>query len=327
MQHRAYWRPAFWNPFSEGGFTNKDVINSTKYQYFRGLLRSVPFNAHHPFVLNVVTRKPSWFSLMSQPVCVLDINNPQFFYGESRGCRTLVVPTDPANNAAPTKAILRLMQFNPSMDNLWLGKSHEKDYKDIAKALTDPKASRLGLKVVRLTLCHWTDAKAIAAVTMALRNVEILDLYGVSDVPAPDWASVAEDIQAICNLIEMHPKIRAVEGNQDVLTAFFHAVKESRCKHNVALVPVGDTWSSIWWLLWHLGVMLFVWDLYHNMRKLAKEHYPDKPKVAGACSAACTFGYIGFVVYEAQVWKYIHGPAWTVWVSRCLWLYGRLIKQ
>jgi len=311
-RHSATWRPQMWNPFGSGDGGPKDVIARTRSQFLRGMLRSVPFNGTSTSEMALITKHPRWYSLFSTPVCVLDprdmTNNPMY-YGESRGCKTIVVPchlTEPVN----AKVIAKLMQINPSMDNLWLGASVEKEAQELARAI---EHGRLGAQIVRLTLCHWTNAQAISAVSLALRNVEIIDLFGISDIEVPEWSMVAEDVQAVCYLAEMHPKLRAVEGHQAVLTAMHHALRDSRCQHNIALVPVGDVWTSVWYVAWHLLVITLALPFYYGGRRWVNMYGPEERKktLQGFMSMVWTLSVLGYFTAEQFFFRYRYGPGWT----------------
>lgn len=117
-----------------------------------------------------------------------------------------------------------------------------------------PQLSKLR-NLTMITLEGWTDAVAIHKVMMICKSVEVLDLYSI-DEQRRDWTNELS-VQALTTLVEMHPKIRAVQGSRALLEKWYAATKYSRCKHNVALMP--ETCSfAVFFITLYVTLMLFL---------------------------------------------------------------------
>eukprot|EP00760_Papus_ankaliazontas_P006287 PhM_4_TR1297/c0_g3_i2/m.58210 len=332
MQHRARHRPKFWNPFAgtskitqfnTAPLTSKDISPGTRFQPFRGYLRSVPFYGNFSPVLNFVARRPYWFGVVVEPVCVLDPRDMTLYHGTSRGCKSIILPEcDAARANIQINVLVKILQFNPSIDTLVIGKQMEAHYKDLARAIENP-ANRLAVTLARLCLPQWNDAKAIAAVAMAFKKMEILDLYGPSVQEVPSWETDASAIQAIVTMIELHPKLRAIEGAEQVLITLFQCTQHSRCKHNIALVPVGCAWANIFNLLWHFSVFALVMAAYYFVYPMWHSAFPDvKTDVPALC---LMLYFVLYMAYEHTERKFHRGPSWAFWMSKFLRVGARIL--
>jgi hypothetical protein len=155
------------------------------------------------------------------------------------------------------KMIEPLFKWNPGIESIYLSYHCQ----SIAAQLSPLLSSCRHIK--SMTLEGWDDAVAIHRVMMACRNVEVLDIRGPVDF-YPDWRN-ERSVQALCTLIEMHPKIQCVHAGTFVLEEWMHATRLSRCAHNVAPISMPDYWYSLQaGLFYAVFGVLGTWAVYSS---------------------------------------------------------------
>lgn len=252
-------RPKFFNPFTE-------VAKVTPYrQWFKGFFRAMPLHRwslrHAEEVLEFCAQRPSLFGLPDRPTCI--VNTAHFLpsnrsktagvwvFGTERGCKSLVIPRSMSSEMFDTmdaKLVESIFRWNPGMEYLYLSRSCQPMYLEIL-----PHLSRLR-NLTRITLEGWDDAVAIHKVGMMCKSLEVIDTY-TFDESRPDWHREVS-VQAITTLIEMHPKLRSVEGSRNFLEAWFVATKYSRCKHNIALCPATCGFSVCYMAIFTIAMLV-----------------------------------------------------------------------
>lgn len=232
---------------------------------YKGFFRSMPMHRwkllHVEQVLEFAAGRPSMFGLPNLPTCI--VNTAHFLpssrsvtagvwvFGQDRGCKSLVIPR--SCNSEPfdkvdAKLIESLFRLNPGLQNVYLSQSCQ----PMVPQLT-PLLGRLrNLKTV--TLEGWSDPVAVHKVLMVCKNVEVMDAYSFDQV-YPKWDDELS-VQAINTVVEMHPKLRSVEGSRNFLEAWYTASKYSRCRHNIALVPATCGWSVFFGFVGVVGLLL-----------------------------------------------------------------------
>jgi hypothetical protein len=255
MEERR-WRPKFYNPFTRKG--------ENPPKPFEGWFRIVPLHrmrlASIAPVLQLVSLRPHLFGLPKQTTCIVNTWNMLHsarsreggitVFGPERGCRTVVIPPSCSGQAfdeVDAKLMEPLFRWNPSIDTLYLSK----DCEPIAASIGQLLAARQRL-LKRLILVDWESAVNINRVVMAAKSAEEIDITS-PDESFKSWNNEVS-IEAMCEMIEMHPKIKMICGNTDSLGAVYTAVRWSRCRHNIALIPTWCAYAHLFFWLWAIAV-------------------------------------------------------------------------
>lgn len=240
MEPRALRKTKFFNPFNEA---KKHVPHSAMY---KGFFRAMPLHRwkleHVEKVMEYAASHPSMFGLPHAPTCIVNtahflpssrsVNAGMWVFGQERGCKSLVIPR--SCNAEPfdkvdAKLVENLFRLNPGLESVYFSQSCQPMVPQLVPLLGKLR------NLKHVTLEGWSDPVAIHKVLMVCKQVEVMDAYSFDQV-YPSWADELS-VQAINTVVEMHPKLRSVEGSRNFLEAWYTATKFSRCKHNVALVP------------------------------------------------------------------------------------------
>lgn len=233
------WRPRFFNPFTER------KVQRSFIPLYRGFFRVMPLHrwpiVHIHHVLGYAAANPSLFGFPEQSTCIV---NTAFFlpslrgrqnglcvFGHERGCKSIIIPS--SCNREPfdehdAKLVEPLFHWNPGIEYVYLSLHCQ----PMAAALI-PYLARCR-RIHHITLEGWSDAVAIHRVVMACKHVDVLDTFGLDDPPRQWRSEIA--VQALCTLVEMHPRLRSVQSHRLYLADWHDATQYSRCKHNVALV-------------------------------------------------------------------------------------------
>jgi hypothetical protein len=306
-------RSKFFNPFHEA----RKVV--PHWPMYKGFFRSMPMHRwklpHVEQVLEFAALRPSMFGLPHLPTCI--VNTAHFLpssrsvaagvwvFGQERGCKSLVIPrscNEEPFDKVDAKLVQNLFRLNPGLEHLYLSQSCQPMVPQLV-----PLLSRLrSLKTV--TLEGWNDAVAVHKVLMACKQAEVMDGYSYDQV-YPSWADELS-IQAINTVVEMHPKLRAVEGSRNFLESWYTASKYSRCRHNIALIPATCMWSVCFGALSVAGMLLVCIYVY----RLFAWALGKVPMIGQTAGVALGFfvGVIvfGFLVMDDHINRHHRGRHW-----------------
>ncbi len=264
MQERR-WRPKFVNPFGE---------NKSNYRaFFRGFFREMPLHQWSPTsvtrVLHYAATNPKRFGFPDRPTCIVNpllltrnIRSRQLgvsAFGIERGCKTIVVP--PSTSGGPydevdAKLLEPLLKRNPSLEYLYLSRDCIPMVPHLIPALSQLR------NIKHIVLPGWNDAVAIHKVVMACKQCEIIDSMSMEMVEQ-DWTNEGS-VQALCTLIEMHPKLRVVLGTRKYLAHWYNATYFSRCKFNVALMMDTCEASVVLFAFWYVATAACLCFVLYN---------------------------------------------------------------
>ena len=274
MQERR-WRPKFWNPFAE----NKSSFRA----FFRGFFREMPLHmwstAHVTKILEYAAARPKYFGFPDGQLCIV---NPILLtknlrsrqqgvtvFGSERGCKSIVVPlscTGAPFDEYDCRLIEPLFKKNPSVEYIFLSS----DCMPMVNQLV-PVLSQLR-HVKTLALPGWSDAIAIHKIVMACKHCEIVDAMSLESKEI-NWVNEAS-VQALCALIEMHPKLRAVLATRFYLAHWYAATLHSRCRFNVALMMDTCESGGLQWFFWYAVVfMLLIYGTAALRKMMPFEEY------------------------------------------------------
>lgn len=228
---------------------------------YKGFFRAMPLHrwklTQVEKVMEFAAARPSMFGLPHATTCIVNtahflpssrsVNAGMWVFGQERGCKSLVIPR--SCSAEPfdkvdAKLVESIFKLNPGLEHVYLSQSCQ----PMVPQLTPLLGKLRTLKSI--TLEGWSDPVAVHKVLMVCKHVEVMDAYSFDQV-YPSWADELS-VQAINTVVEMHPKLRSVEGSRNFLEAWYAASKYSRCRHNVALVPATCGWS-----LYFAGIVVF----------------------------------------------------------------------
>lgn len=255
-----------YNPFSG----NKVLMRGGRRPIFRAFFRCMPLQrwslGQIQAVFEYVAVEPSRFGFPPAATCVVNTAHllPSarsrasgvYVFGSERGCKSIIIPS--SCDARPfdrldVKMLEPIFRWNPGATYIYLSLECQSVAHEIAAHLAKMR------NINDITLEGWSDPIAIHKVMLACKNVELLDAYSIEDPPR-EWQSEA-GVQALSTLIEMHPKLRGVCATRNYLNDWQAATSSSRCKHNVAMIPFGDDYLLIYYMLWAFGFWVVCWFL------------------------------------------------------------------
>lgn len=262
MEDRRWRSQRFYNPF-----VRKPSSASSVRPMFMGFLRAVVIHrwsmAHNLALFEFIARRPLAFGLPDAPTCVVNTtallpsararNVGISVMGPERGCKTLVVPhscSGHAYDATDAKMIEPLFRWNPSITTVFLSK----DCEPIAAELGSYIAKYNQRQLKTLILPEWESASAINKIAMAPKTLEMVDLF-CPQTTRKDWGNEVA-VEAWCELFEMHPTLKGIQGTTDVLHTVSECTRFCRCKHNVALVPTACLWTRFYAHVWFLLICM-----------------------------------------------------------------------
>jgi hypothetical protein len=328
MEDRRY-RPKFWNPFTKKG--------ENPYQPFKGWFRVVPL---HRFrfatiapVLQLVSLRPHLFGLPKQTTCIVNTWNLLHsarsrdegitVFGPERGCKTVVIPPSCSGQAfdeVDAKLMEPLFRWNPSIETLYLSKDCEMIAGNLAQLLA--QRQRLMKTII---LVDWESAVNINKVVMSCKSVEEVDIMA-PDETFKSWNNEVS-IEAMCELIEMHPKLKMISGNNDSLGAIYTATRWSRCRHNIALIPTWCGFGQMYYQTWLVGVLMFSVLVAGIVYRLIRDYIA--PQSVGARDLTWLFVLVATFTTIVGVDYFRHqrvGRAWTYYVKYLVMLRYRMDK-
>lgn len=330
-------RPKFYNPFSG----NKVLMRGGRRPVFRAFFRVMPLQrwslGQIQGVLEYVAVEPSRFGFPPAATCVVNTayllpsarsrSSGVYVFGSERGCKSIIIPG--SCNAQPfdkldIKMLEPIFRWNPGVTYVYLSLECQGVATEIAAQLSKLRY------ITDITLEGWSDPIAIHKILMACKQVELLDAYSIEDPPR-EWMTEA-GVQALSTLIEMHPKLRGVCATRNYLADWYDATKTSRCKHNIALIPFGDDYVLIYYLLWAFGFWVVCWLLaallydYVIVPLLDKEKRPIAVETVWFLSLATLFGS---VIISDMILTPHYGRGWTRLVKHYILLmrYWALKRQ
>lgn len=312
-------KPKFYNPFSG----TKVLARGGRRPVFRAFFRSMPLHryslGHIQGVFEYVAVEPSRFGFPPAPTCVVNTayllpsnrsrSTGVYVFGSERGCKNIIIPS--SCNGLPfdkldIKMLEPIFKWNPGASYIYLSLECQTVASEIANCL---KTMR---NISDVTLEGWSDPIAIHKIVMACKHVELLDCYSIEDPPR-EWKTEA-GVQALCTLIEMHPKLRGVCATRNYLLDWYEATVSSRCKHNIALIPFGDDYMLIYYMVWAFAVWIVCWylsDLIYRLiltKLLDKEEHPLMLETAWFFVLAASFGSI---IVSDIILTPKYGRSWT----------------
>ena len=250
-----------------------------------GFFRIAPFHAfphgQTVAVLDMVARHPNWFGFPNEPrTCVVNTahfsevahrhQSGLFVLGLDRGCKTLIIPgsTDCAHEFSPrnAKQVEVILRRNPGIESLYLSRECQGMFRELV-----PQIQALA-HLENLTMEGWDDPVAIHKVLMAAKRVQRPDFFSLdgdgkatqsllttSLSPNRESWRTPVGVQALCTLIEMHPRLKGIYGTRGFVTDWYAATQTSRCLHNVSLIPFGCNYVLFWYGIWAFCVLSACW--------------------------------------------------------------------
>jgi hypothetical protein len=316
-------------------FTPKPQGDKTK-SMFCGFLRSAPMHrwrlAHVVPILEFIARRPTLFGLPDATTCVVNTSHmlPSArsrrsgitVFGKERGCKTIVIP--PSCSGHPfddvdAKMMEPLFRWNPSADLVYLSKECEQIAPQLAQFISKTRT------IKRVTMVDWESAAAVNRVVMACKSLEVVDVMS-PDESSKNWHN-EESVEAMCEMIEMHPKIRAIHGTQPYLHTIFDAVTFSRCKHNVALVPMWCRYARFYKGMWFLSVTLIALAVAYMVHAVLEWVLPDRRYTRDAVWVVVFLGgSAAIMAIDYFRFKY-SGRSWTFFARYLCLLRRRLDRS
>lgn len=268
------WRPQFFNPFTE------KRKNAAYIPLYRGFFRVLPLHRWGiqdiSRVLGYAAVNPSLFGFPDKPTCI--VNTAYFLpsyrsllrgvwaFGSERGCKTIIIPLSCNRedfDEVDAKLIEPLFRWNPGVEYVYLSQHCQRMAPALAAMLGKCHALR------EITLEGWNDPVAIHRVAMACKKVEVIDTYTLDDPPR-EWGTELA-VQALCTLIEMHPKLRCVKSHRLYLADWYNATRFSRCKHNIALVPFSCDFVLLFYMLFLMVLWVPAYAVYRTVAYLTRD--------------------------------------------------------
>lgn len=327
MQER-FLRPKFTNPFTPKNVPTRPM--------FMGFFRAAPL---HRFgmgtitaILDLAAKRPEVFGLPDAKTCVVNttymlpsVRSRQHgitVFGTERGCRTVVIPASCSKHAfdvTDAKLMEPIFRWNPSVETLFLSKDCESIAPQLA-ALVRP------LRLLkRVIMVDWEDPANINKVVMAARSCEEIDVMS-PDEQFKNWNNEVA-VESMCEMIEMHQKLRAIHGSVDYLSAVSNAVQFSRCKHNVAMVMEWCGWSRVFRATWTLGVAAlwaaFGYAVWWAMQTAVPEYKLSREILS--CALAC-MGAVAVIGLDHFRFRHT-GRGWTYGVRWLVLARHRLLRH